>query len=125
MEDSYRNNIKWVVFWAICLLGIVIASLMPSLKPPKEYDALLHFICYFALAAVPLARFNGRKAALVCAGSIPVLGLVLEYFQRSIAGREFSPEDMLANNIGTVAGILVGMVLRFIRRISRTPRRLV
>ncbi len=119
MEDLFRKNITWIVFWTICLLGIVALSLWPSLHTPKGYDLYFHFLCYFALAGIPLAFFPRRKVAALCAGLIPVLGLLLEYVQQSIVGRNFSTEDMLANNIGTVAGIVLGVCIRFFVKLKR------
>jgi VanZ family protein len=112
----------WLTCWTTVLILVVAMSLIPSFSPPGaafHVDKILHFSMYFFLTAVPLARFIKRNYGIISAGLMPVLGFVIEYGQKHISGREFSPEDMIANNIGAIAGILVGILLRLQRRFKR------
>lgn len=113
----------WPTFWLLLGLSFAVTALLPSDGPPpgSEYhlDKMVHFITFACLAAIPLARFNARVPAFVCTGLMPVFGLMLEYMQKDIAGRQFSPEDMVANNLGILLGIAVGIFLRLQRRIFR------
>ena len=97
-------------------------SLMPSCSPPgAQYnlDKIIHFGAYFILTVIPLLSFVRRIAAFLSAGLIPVLGFFLEYGQKYVPTREFSPEDMIANNIGAIAGVFIGIMLRLNKRIIR------
>lgn len=119
MKINLTTTNRWVAGWLCSLAGVAILSLLPSFNPPKQLDKMLHFICYFILSAVPVARFTRRDIAFLCAGIIPSIGVLLEYMQNSINGRTFSAEDMLANNLGVVAGIAIGILLRLSRKESR------
>lgn len=119
MEHLLNFGTRWGVAWVGCLVGLVALSIVPGFNPPSNFDWGLHVISYFTMAALPVGWFSSRKLACICAGAIPALGLILEYVQRNITGREFSPEDMLANNIGTILGICAGIVIRFFRKTSR------
>jgi VanZ family protein len=112
----------WVVGWLTVLCAVLLLSLLPSCSPPGaafHVDKILHFTMYFFLTAVPLARFIRRYYGMVAAGLMPVLGFCIEYGQKYISGREFSPEDMIANNLGAISGILLGLLLRLRRRFRR------
>lgn len=113
----------WLVGWLLGVIAITAASIIPSFNPPGPFDKELHFISYFLLALIPIARLSNRKIAFMLSGFMPVLGFVLEYLQRNISGREFSPEDMIANNLGAIAGIVVGMILRLSRRLKNIAGR--
>ena len=97
-------------------------SILPSVNPPREFDKGLHLIIYCILTIIPIVRIRSRKVAFLLAGFMPVLGFILEYIQRNISGREFSPEDMIANNVGALIGIFTGILLRLNRRSHRLPR---
>lgn len=121
--QKYVTRDPWLIGWLIALAGVIVGSIFPSVSPPQEFDNGLHLVCYLLLTIIPLARIQTREIAFLFAGCMPVVGFVLEYVQRNISGREFSPEDMIANNIGAVAGILVGIVLRLSRRFKRIQGR--
>ena len=113
----------WLIGWAVALAGVIIGSIFPSISPPQMFDKSLHLIIYLLLTIIPLARIKKREVAFLLAGSMPVLGFLLEYMQRNIRGREFSPEDMIANNIGAIAGIVIGIILRLTMRFKRIQGR--
>jgi len=66
-------------------------------------DKLLHFLAYFALAAMAAAAFRERRPVFFAGVALMVLGGVLEILQ-GFTGREVSVYDEIAN----VAGVLVG-----------------
>jgi VanZ family protein len=109
----------WLLVWMIVLIGVAGGSVFPNVSPPHVLDKGLHLLSYLLLTTVPLARIKKRETAFIIAGLMPVLGFLLEYLQKNINGREFSPEDMIANNIGAVAGIGLGIFFRLTRRFSR------
>jgi VanZ family protein len=122
MKTEFKKNNLWIVSWVICLAGVGIASVIPFFSPPQQFDKILHFGCYFFLTAIPLACFIRREVAFLSAGCMPPLGLALEYIQNGINGRNFSPEDMIANNLGAAAGIGVGILFRLLRKENRIKR---
>jgi VanZ family protein len=123
---KYQKTIgrdPWLIGWAVALAGVTIGSIFPSISPPDVFDKGLHLIIYLLLTIIPLARIKKREVAFLLAGCMPVLGFILEYMQRNIRGREFSPEDMIANNIGAIAGIVIGIILRLTMRFKRIQGR--
>jgi VanZ family protein len=123
---KYRKTIvrdPWLIGWAVVLAGVTVGSIFPSISPPHMFDKGLHLIIYLLLTIIPLARIEKREFAFLVAGCMPVLGFIFEYMQRNIRGREFSPEDMIANNIGAIAGIVIGIFFRLIMRFKRIQGR--
>jgi VanZ family protein len=95
---------------------VVIGSLYPNAGPPKagiELDLILHCALYALLAGLVMIIFHNRKTALLLAIAMLPLGFLLEFAQLYIRGRTFSLEDLIANSIGVVIGLLVGLGLRF------------
>ncbi len=119
MKTSKKISNRWPHLWLFCLAAICIVSTLPFFSPPEATDFLLHLICYFLLATIPLACFDRRDFAFMAAAAAPTMGLLLEYLQGHIDGRIFSPEDMLANNLGAGLGIITGLVFRLIRKSKR------
>ena len=122
IREYITKNI-WVVSWLACLFIFSVSALMPtdSPTPGKEWqlDKIIHFLFFIVLTVIPFAFFPIRKWAFFCTGIIPIWGFTLEYMQKNISGREFSPEDMIANNAGFLFGIICGIVLRMIQRLNR------
>jgi VanZ family protein len=104
-----------MISW-LCILGVVtIGSLLPKMSPPGEgfgLDKILHASAFVLLAAIPLYAIPDRKAALLIALSVTPYGYLLEFLQKSVPGREFSPEDLIANNMGALLGLAIGALLR-------------
>jgi VanZ family protein len=69
-------------------------------------DKVLHFMAYFALAAMAAAAFKERRPVVLAGLGLMLLGGLLEILQ-GLVGRDMSAFDELAN----VAGILVGGVV--------------
>lgn len=76
-------------------------------------------LIFLYLTAIPLAFFSNRKAAFLCVGAMPIIGFALEYMQQNIGGRQFSPEDMIANNAGIILGVVTGILIRVMLRFRR------
>lgn len=68
---------------------------------------------------LPLIFITNRQRAVCLAALVPVLGFGLEYLQRGISGRTFSPEDLIANNGGVILGAVIGISYRIYRRFKR------
>lgn len=116
----------WLAIWLTGVAAVIAASLLPHFTPPSKgvipLDKICHFGVYAILAMIPLARIRRRELAFIATASIPVLGMLLEYAQKNVAGRDFSAEDMIANNLGALVGIALGLILRLNRRAERLER---
>ena len=73
------------------------------------WDKLLHFVAYVFLASFPVLGVRRKLEALVGAGSMMLLGLLLEIAQYSVPGR--SPE--IADEVANMLGVLCGIALAF------------
>jgi VanZ family protein len=114
LPETRTEKIAMVCWLAI--LGVVtIGSLLPKMSPPGEsigLDKMLHAFAFVLLAAIPLYSIPDRKAAILIALSVAPYGYLLEFLQKSIPGREFSPEDLIANNMGALLGLAIGALVR-------------
>lgn len=113
----------WLSCWIGCVISTIIATLLPIGGSAQGsfylVDEIFHLLIFTILIVIPLAKFTNRKAAFFCIAVMPALGFSLEYLQNNVRGREFSPEDMLVNNIGVLIGIAIGVFLRLCRRYRR------
>jgi len=113
----------WPVSWLVCLFLFAVSALIPTNSPPPgsawQLDKVVHFLFFAVLTIIPLVSFTNRKWVFFCIGIVPIFGFTLEYMQKNISGREFSPEDMIANNAGIVFGIVCGIVFRMRKRFRR------
>lgn len=101
--------------WLALLAVVTLGSLMPKMNPPGDQfgvDKLLHALFFLLLAALPLYGIPDRKTALLLALSVAPYGYLLEFMQRMVPGREFSAHDLIANNLGALAGLFLGCIIR-------------
>ena len=112
-----------VLCWALLLITMVITSIIPGngLLPSetKYWDKIFHFTTNSFATMLPLIFIASRQRAVCLAALVPVLGFCLEYLQRGISGRTFSPEDLIANNLGVITGAVIGCSYRIYRRFRR------
>ena len=107
---------KWV--WIVWLISVIILSLMPvnsSLQPKvlhiKHLDKVVHFGMYLVLSFTMLKFMKEIKVPhsiwyvlLFCV----ILGIGIEYAQNTrLINRNFDIADIIANIIGTFAGIII------------------
>ena len=88
----------------------------PNAGPPKagiELDLILHFALYALLSGLAMIILNNHKTAvLMVVIAMLTLGFLLELAQLYIKGRTFDLNDLMANSIGVIIGVLVGLLLR-------------
>jgi VanZ family protein len=90
-------------------------SLTPQIELPFEFrgvDKVFHSLGYLWLAVIPFFGFERFKMALVGASLMFLLGIGLECIQGFVPGRFFSVADMIANGIGVVLGVFLGLYLK-------------
>ena len=112
-----------IICWALLLIAMIITSIVPSngLFPSetKYWDKIFHLTTNSIATMLPLIFITNRQRAVCLAALVPVLGFGLEYLQRGISGRTFSPEDLIANNGGVILGAVIGISYRIYRRFKR------
>lgn len=120
---KYITQNIWPISWLACLFLFACSALMPTNGSTPgsawQLDKIVHFLFFAFLTALPLISFKNRKLTFFCIGIIPIFGFTLEYMQKNISGRNFSPEDMIANNGGIVLGIIIGIIFRMRKRFLR------
>ena len=108
------------IFLYVCCIVIVVAITVLSLLPPKsgpeiENDKLCHFMAYFALTfnLMLLSKKKQQDYLFLIFGFL--YGLLMEFLQSFVPGRDSSVHDMLANALGVVAGYITVLGVRVIR----------
>jgi len=105
--------------WALTLLAVVIGSLLPSSSPIMHLmgrmafgDKALHFSAYLVLALLPVVSFERARLGVLTGALMILLGLALEGGQWFTPGRQVEFNDLMANGVGVMCGILLGLPLR-------------
>jgi len=94
----------WIFGWALCIA----LSLLPPipLGGPEDSDKLGHFLAYFTLSAWAVQIFRTRRAQLVAAFALFLLGAGIELAQATLTTTRLGdPRDVLANTLGVLAGL--------------------
>jgi len=117
-----------IILWIAGIAFVVISSLIPqaSLSDANSavgVDKLARLITFGFLGFFPIAFFSSIKLAFCLSSSMPALGFVLELMQKYVPGRHFFPEDIIANNIGAVIGIMLAVIIRIIFRTGRLTKK--
>ncbi len=113
-ETLQRLNLLVILLW---LMLIIYSCLFPTDKLPSNnwniphMDKLGHFVFYFGLVHLTLIYRLLMKWHSFATGFIIffilLLGIAIEYLQQLMGmGRTFSVEDMLANMLGLIFGIV-------------------
>ena len=117
ISNRQRQILQWA--WAIWVCSVVIGSLLPASSPVivrldrlQISDKVLHFFAYLILAALPVMSFANRTRGIIMSLLMIVLGLALEGGQTFSPGRTPEIGDAIANSLGVLSGVLVGLPLR-------------
>ena len=101
------------LLFSLNLALIVVASLIPSSMPSLwNLDKVGHFAAYASLFTLAQFAFPLIKTRLAIFLLAIGLGIMLEWLQSFVPGRETSALDALANTIGLLFGILLYRVLK-------------
>ncbi len=101
----------WLAVWGVAILAVIVLSLVPPppmpMEPPKDFDKLLHFAAYFALAFSAVQIFERRASLVWVTVGLIALGFGLEWAQGALAPnvRMADGWDGLADTLGVVAGM--------------------
>jgi VanZ family protein len=106
---------KRFVFTFICVVtGIGVLSLIPPESGVElgDHDKWNHFIAYSILALNWTFLKTNQKVFWLGLGACFIYGLLLEFLQGFIPGRESSLMDVLANTGGIVIGSAIGHIVK-------------
>lgn len=76
-------------------------------------DKEMHFAAYLLLATIPALGFEFRRG-IPSVLSMILLGVLLEFAQRLIPGRNFEIADMVANTLGVLAGLALALAIKML-----------
>lgn len=110
MMKQLLSSKTFKIFFVLGTLTIFIGSLMPGKQLPSglPWDKALHFIGYFGLGLLARLASDKRPSWLLIIGCI-AFSLAIEVAQMFIPNRGFEWPDLLANSLGVVSGVLVGI----------------
>ncbi|OQY47902.1 MAG: hypothetical protein B6240_05255 [Desulfobacteraceae bacterium 4572_87] len=119
LKPMFSN--PFTLLWLCGLLAMIFASLVPGgglseMETGFGIDKVARVITFLLLSCYPVAFFPSIRMGLIISTFIAPLGFLLEIFQKYVPGRNFSPEDMIANNIGAIIGIFLAVAIRFFFR---------
>ncbi len=126
MMRPLRLKPLWLLIGYLLVAAVVIGSLMPAPQGMQLVsDKLLHLLAYLGLALWFGAIYRRERFARLGL-SLVALGAVIECLQYATGYRSFELADLLADSLGTVAGLLLaatplGSV--FLRVEQHLPRR--
>ncbi len=111
---------RWLLRWlptGLWMVAIFVVSTSPSIgRTPGQggVDKIKHFLAYALLAALVYRSLNGsahgyRLGRYVwgIATGAAVYGLLLEFYQISVPGRDFEWMDVVANCLGIVIALTI------------------
>jgi len=115
-----KHKISFKSFLPYSLIVILIAITLLSLLPPKSsinlgsQDKVSHFIAYFFLTINALLISEKHIKSILL---IILYGIILEYLQSFVPGRFTSYNDIIANSLGSLSGLLI--ILTSSKKINR------
>jgi len=118
LKRNKKTHLPMVMkaIWIISVVFVAYLSLVPKIEFPIDVegiDKVYHSLAYLWLAAIPFLGFQRLTLALASASLMIPFGIALEYGQRFLAmGRFFSFGDMIANLIGVIVGVALGMLFK-------------
>ena len=106
---NYLFNRKTLLI--LYTLGIITISLLPSngASTIKNLDKLGHFLAYAGMAILIFLTFGEKESRIAGVLGAILLGISLEMAQASIASRDRSFYDVIANTIGVGVGVVISL----------------
>ena len=98
------------------LIAVVIGITVLSLLPPKsgvelgKHDKINHFVAYSVLSLTFGIWIQSTKKHVYFLPALIAYGLLMEFFQGFVPGREQSWLDALANTGGVSLGFMLALV---------------
>lgn len=109
-----------LIVWALCLVGVLVLSLVPSAAPPGEgLDKWLHLGTFLFLTVMPLIAATTRRAAILCIAAVIAIGFLSEGGQMLVPARTASFEDLAADLAGMSLGLAGYFGIHWLRNARR------
>jgi VanZ family protein len=104
----------FLVSLILVFIGIAILSLLPpkSIEKIGEHDKINHFIAYSVLSLNFGLVIKKLKTHLFFLPLLIAYGMLLEFCQGFVPGREPSWLDALANTTGVMIGFILALIYR-------------
>ena len=104
-NKTYMNRNKIRILLIANILIIWIATLSPcDGKAFGHWDKIAHFTLYFSLS-IPIVFLHPKDWKLYNGLFFSILmGIIIEFIQQYIPGRNLEIADMIANSSGTIMG---------------------
>ncbi len=101
-------------FYVFILLLIIVMALGPKLFPLPTYyaDKMLHILFCTLILIWIFFNVSSVKWRLFAALGLFIASIGVEIIQYNIPGRDFSPDDVVANAIGILCGLITGYLLK-------------
>ena len=115
LKPEWNTNRSLLIYWILLLVLLFIGSFMPLSTIVHHFfmiDTLLHLILYSVLSFIPMILFKSRKNAFLLSLAMTPIGYLFETMHTFVTEENFSAINVLANNIGVLAGIATGFIVR-------------
>ena len=109
---------------ALIVIGIFYLSLTPNETLTVGNDKISHFIAYGCLMLnIGLLVFPIKRKGLIGALLAILIGIIIELLQYFVPGRYMSIEDVYANSLGVLLGLILILLLgKWIQRLLKFAR---
>lgn len=123
MRNSRSTNATRIAF-ALLLLAIIVASLIPGISRPTIFasDKMDHMLAFFALGSAAKFFWPEQRPITIFL-CLAIIGAGIEFAQWAMrAGREADLVDFTADVFAAGVGIVVADLVNFVRdRLFGTP----
>jgi VanZ family protein len=99
-----------VASWSTCLAVILVLSLIPISVPGAVSDKVLHALAFLVASALTFMAFRRTRNILIGLAVVVLVGIVSEAGQLAVPGRYASFLDLLADFVGVVLGVPLGLL---------------
>jgi VanZ family protein len=122
-EKNLVMNVNKEKLFLVSLIFVFVGIAILSLLPPKsiekigEHDKINHFIAYAVLSLNVGLVVKKLKTYLLYLPLLIGYGILLEYCQGFVPGRQPSLLDALANSIGVSIGFILYLLLSLKKKV--------
>jgi VanZ family protein len=101
------------------------AAVQPQLAPPAEHsaDKFLHILAFGFMAVLGWTACSRLRSRALVLTALSGFGILIEVAQAMVPGRQGSPQDWMADNLGILAGIALAAGLEALLRLRAEAAR--
>jgi VanZ family protein len=99
-----------IASWGVNLVAILILSVIPISLPEGASDKVLHALAFLIASTLTLMAFRQKRSILIGLAVVVLVGVASETAQLVVPGRYASFLDLLADFVGVILGIPIGML---------------